>query len=74
MIVEGQEHCSIQSRYFSGFFDLRNQVLFPSRGQELGSFAEKDKNIVRLPIRHLSINIEWSTAQNAISIWGTDNI
>ncbi|MBD8836858.1 hypothetical protein IFU39_03335 [Paenibacillus sp. CFBP 13594] len=30
VIVQGQEHCSIQSRYYSGFFDLRNQVLVPS--------------------------------------------
>ncbi|MET3941969.1 hypothetical protein ABIC22_004781 [Paenibacillus sp. PvP094] len=28
--VAGQEHCSILSRYFSGFFVLRNQVLDPS--------------------------------------------
>jgi hypothetical protein len=27
MIVEGQEHGPIESRYFSGFFVLRNQVL-----------------------------------------------
>lgn len=29
-VVEGQEHCTIQSRYYSGFFVLRNQVLVPS--------------------------------------------
>jgi len=49
--VAGQEHCSIQSRYYSGFFVLRNQVLVPSWGQEHSTIAEMDKNIVSFRIR-----------------------
>lgn len=49
--VEGQEHCSIQSRYFSGFFILSVQVLVLGLGQELVPIAEMDTNLFPFPIR-----------------------
>ncbi|OME92347.1 hypothetical protein BK123_17290 [Paenibacillus lautus] len=40
IIVEGQEHGPIESRYFSGFFILSVQVLVPSQGQEHSSVTD----------------------------------
>ncbi|MGM1047677.1 MAG: hypothetical protein ACQEXX_16245 [Bacillota bacterium] len=40
LIVGGQEHSPIESRYLSGFFVLSVQVLVPSQGQELVPIAD----------------------------------
>ncbi len=40
----------------AAFFSLWLQVLVPNQGQELVPIAEMDKNMVPLPIRHVTID------------------